>query len=87
MPQEKSISLSFIKSMFNGCDCNDMGRELFELPIRSDGVGIVNPSKTSNHKYQNSKNLMEQGTELIKKQQLIYDIKQPKIIIIKNITK
>ena len=50
---EKSIRNCFIKILFNGYECSDMGRELFELPAKYGGPGIINPSKISDREYNN----------------------------------
>ena len=46
---EKSIRNCYIKSLFS-----DMERDLFELPDNYGGLGIINPSKISDHEYHNS---------------------------------
>lgn len=71
----KSISECFIKSFFNDNECNDIDGELFELPARNGGL---QESKISDCEYENIKKLMQQGTELIIKQQLFYDVKYAK---------
>ena len=40
-----------MKYLFNGYECNDMNdikRELFELPAKYGGLGIIHLSKVSN---------------------------------------
>ena len=52
---EKSIRNYFIKCLFNGYECNDMNRKLFELPAEYGGLGIINPYKISDHEYGSSR--------------------------------
>ena len=52
---EKSSRNYFIKSLFNGYECNSMERELFELSGKSGGLGTINPSKISDREYRNSR--------------------------------
>ena len=81
---EKSIKNCFIKSLFNDYECNDMKRELFELPAKYGGLGITNPSKISYREYHNSRILTQEGSQLIKSQDLSYDVDQIKLKEIKN---
>ena len=56
------------ESLFNGYECNDMGREKY-LSCQFDMVDLeTNPSKISDCEYQNRKNLTQERTELVKKQ-------------------
>ena len=73
---EKNIRNSFIKSLFDGYECNDMERELFELPAKYGRLGIINPSKISHREYRNSRILTQEGSQLIKNQDLIYNADQ-----------
>ena len=61
-----------------------MERELFELLAKYGGLGIINPSKISDREYHNSRILMQEGSRLIKNQDLIYNIDQIKLKEIKN---
>ena len=47
MQLNKSIRKQFLKYLFNGYECDDMERELFELLARYGGLGIIKPSKIS----------------------------------------
>ena len=73
---EKNIRNSFFKSLFGGYECNDMERELFELPAKYGRLGIINPSKISDREYRNSRILTQEGSQLIKNQDLIYNADQ-----------
>ena len=64
---------------------NDMERELSELPAKYGGLGIIHPSKVSNSEYHNSRILTQEGSQLIKNQDLIYDVDQSKLKEIKNV--
>ena len=81
---ENSIRNCFIKSLFNGYECNNLERELFELPANYGGLGIINPSKISDREYHNSRILTQEGSELIKNQQLIYNVNPNKLKEVKN---
>ena len=85
--QGKDIQNYFIKSLFNGYKCYDMERELFELPAKCGGFGIINSSKISNLEYCNSRILMQERSQLIKNQDLIYDVDQNTLKEIKNYVK
>ena len=76
---EKSTRNEFIESLFNGHECNDMERELFELPAKYGGLGMTNPSKIPDREYRNSRILTQEGSQLIKNQQLIYNVNQNKL--------
>ena len=56
-----------------------MDRKLFELPAKYGGLGIINPSKTSDREYHNSQILRQEGSQLFKNQDLIYDVDQIKL--------
>ena len=56
-----------------------MDRKLFELPAKYGGLGIINPSKTSDREYHNSQVLRQEGSQLFKNQDLIYDVDQIKL--------
>ena len=73
----------FIRALFSGYDCNDLERQLFELPAKHGSLGLINPSEKSDPEYRNSKRTSEEGTSLIKKQQHIYRIDQQKQNIVK----
>ena len=62
---EKNISNYFIKSLFNGYECNDMERE---LPTKYGGPEIINSFKISDRQYRNSRILTQEGSQLIKSQ-------------------
>ena len=64
----------FTKSMFNGHEFNDMERGLFKLPAKYGGLGIINTSRISNRKYRNSRILTLERSQLMKNQDLIYDV-------------
>ena len=51
---EKSIRNYFIKSLFNGYECDDIERELFELPTKYGGLSIINASKISDRQHHKS---------------------------------
>ena len=53
---------------------NDMERELFEVSAKYGGLGIINPSKISDGEYHNSRILTQDGLQLIKNQDLIYNV-------------
>ena len=53
---------------------NDMERELFEVPAKYGGLGIINPSKISDGVYHNSRILTQEELQLIKNQDLIYNV-------------
>ena len=80
---ENKIRYCFIKTLFNGYECTDLERELFELPAKFGGLGLINPSKISNNVYQHSRKISEEGSTLIKKQQDIYTVDEHKINNIK----
>ena len=63
---EKSITNYFIKSLFNGYECNGMERELFELTAKYGGLRIIKPSKISDREYRHSRILTQEGSQLIK---------------------
>ena len=80
---ENKIRYCFIKTLLNGYECTDLERELFELPAKFGGLGLINPSKISNNVYQHSRKISEEGSTLIKKQQDIYTVDEYKINNIK----
>ena len=53
---------------------NDMERELFEVSAKYGGLGIINPSKISDGEYHNSRILTQEELQLIKNQDLIYNV-------------
>ena len=53
-----------------------MERELFELPAKYGRLGIINLSKISDREYRNSRILTQEGSQLIKNQDLIYNADQ-----------
>ena len=56
---EKSVTNYFIKSLFNGYECNDMERELFELTAKYGGLRKIKPSKISDREYRHSRILTQ----------------------------
>ena len=60
--------------MFHGHEFNDMERGLFKLPAKYGGFDIINTCKISNRKYRNSPILTLERSQLIKNQDLIYDV-------------
>ena len=61
---EKATGIT--KSLFNGYECSDMEIELFELPAKYGGLGIINPSAIPDCKYRNSQILTQERSQLIK---------------------
>ena len=74
-------------SLFNGYECNDMEIQLFQLPAKYDELGIINQSKISDREYHNTRILTQEGSQVIKNQDLIYDVDQIKLKEIKNVIK
>ena len=64
-----------------------MERELFELPAKYAGLGIINPSKICDREYCNSGILTQEASQLIKNQNFIYDVDQNKLKETKNVIK
>ena len=62
---EKNIRNYFIKSLFNGYECNDMERE---LPTKYGGLEIINSFKISDCQYRKSRILTQERSQLIKSQ-------------------
>ena len=52
---KKSIRNYFIKSLFNGYECNGIESKLFELQAKYGGLGIINPSTIFDCEYHNSR--------------------------------
>ena len=59
---------------FNNYECNDIEKELFELTAKCGVIGIINSSKISDREYHNSRILTQEGSQLIKNQDLVYDV-------------
>ena len=56
-PLENCIRNTFIPTLTKGHQCSDTERDLLALPPRLGGLGIVNPSKSADLEYSNSKRL------------------------------
>ena len=65
----------------------DMERKLLEFSAKYGGLGIINPSKISHRKYRSSQILTQEGSKLIKNQNLIYNADQSKLKEITNCIK
>ena len=63
-PLEDAISQSLIPAIL-GRKVNTLEREMLALPLRHGGLGIQNPTKTSDREYEASKKITKQLTELI----------------------
>ena len=74
-------------SLFNDYECNDMEIQLFQLPAKYDELGIINQSKISDREYHNTRILTQEGSQVIKNQDLIYDVDQIKLKEIKSVIK
>ena len=61
-----------------------MERELFDLPAKYCGLGIINPPKIFDGEYRNSRILMQEGYQLIKNQHSIFDFNQKKLKEVNN---
>ena len=56
---------NFISVLFNNKKFNERERELFSLPTKLGGLGIIIPSKMSDRQYTNSRKITKQQTENI----------------------
>ena len=63
-PLEDAISQSLIPAIL-GHKVNTLERDMLALPLRHGGLGIQNPTKTSDREYEASKKITKQLTELI----------------------
>ena len=63
-PLEDAISQSLIPAIL-GRKVNTLECDMLALPLRHGGLGIQNPTKTSDREYEASKKITEQLTELI----------------------
>ena len=63
-PLEDAISQSLIPAIL-GRKVNTLERDMLALPLRHGGLGIQNPTKTSDREYEASKKITKQLTELI----------------------
>ena len=56
---DKVITEKFIKNLFNR-ECSETEREIFALPVKFGGLGIIEPSKVSQQYYKNSIEMTKQ---------------------------
>ncbi len=63
-PLEDVISNNFIPAIL-GRQVSDLERQLLALPVRHGGLGVQDPSKTSQYEYESSVKITEQLTSLI----------------------
>ena len=64
IPLDESIN-RFISTLLNGYNFNDNERQIFSLPVKLGGLGIIIPSKISDIEYQNSVNLTKSTSQKI----------------------
>ena len=83
-PLEQAIRHKFIFALLNSYQCNDIERQLFELPAKFGGLGIPNPSKISDEEFFNSRKITQQATNLVKTQQQKYNVDSEEIKKIKS---
>ena len=65
IPLDEAIN-RFISTLLNGYNFNDTERQLFSLPAKLGGLGIIIPSKIYDIEYQNSVNLTKFTTKIYK---------------------
>ena len=67
----------FIKVLFNNYDFNTTERNLWSLPVRMGGMGLMIPSKIADAQYSNSRKINEQLTAKVRNQQTIFEDIEP----------
>ena len=67
VPLENVVRNRFIPAVV-GRDISDLERQIFSLPVRYGGLGIADPSATSDREYSTSKKVTENLTSLIIRQ-------------------
>ena len=89
---DAAITNHLVKALFHNHECNEIERELFSLPMKLGGLGIIIPSEMSDIQFRNSqsvtRSLVEHIVEQREQLQLNHDdIKQHKNTIKTNKTK
>ena len=67
----------FIKVLFNNYDFNTTERNLWSLPVRMGGIGLMIPSKIADAQYSNSRKINELLTAKVRNQQTIFEDIEP----------
>ena len=85
---DAAITNHLVKALFHNHECNEIERELFSLPMKLGGLGIIIPSEMSDIQFRNSQSVTRSLVEQREQLQLNHDdIKQHKNTIKTNKTK
>jgi len=84
IPLEDVIRNTFIKTIFNGYECDDTYRTLLSLPPKYGGLGITNVTEICDIEYQNSRTISAENVKLIMEQNQVYSADLQKLNSIKD---
>ena len=71
---EKVTKEKLILALFDGFSISEEFRKLLALPCKLGGMGIIDPTKNANDKYNNSRELTSQLTNSVKHQEHSYAV-------------
>ena len=83
-PLEEAIHQSFIPALTGRPPCSKLTRDLLALPVRHGGMGLINPTDTSNLNFQASEKMTSPLVEIILSQDQTKDVDATKIATLKK---
>ncbi len=83
-PLENAIHQVFIPSLTGRPPCSNLTRNLLALPVRLGGLGLVNPTTTSDHKFQASEKVTAPLVAIISSQDQTQEVDGAEINTVKK---